>query len=173
MSFLTRLSVWLRRLFRKNYLKALDNLPEEERKRHLDTHSAADAGLVLDRLQKSQGVDFLPGTYRQYMLAQGLARTQKGGVILAGSRKLGWMLQQGGLYENPTGVAPPVGVGVPTTRAQLMARLKDRLSYPEDLFVFCTDMWTTFYFFRTHPPADDPAVAGLPQDRVPVRAIAR
>ncbi|MBN1311757.1 MAG: SMI1/KNR4 family protein [Anaerolineae bacterium] len=159
MMILARLKKRLTGLLQRHYGWALNALPEDERKAHLDTMRRVTTEPALERLRKAQGVDFLPETYRQYMLAQGVARTRKGGVALAGSHKLGWMRQQGGLYEDHQPQALLRRIEKSATRNQLIMRLGDYgLSYPEDLFVFFTDLWCTFYFFRTQPHHDNPAV---------------
>lgn len=159
MSIFARLKKRLTGLLQRHYRWALNALPEDERKAHLDTVRGAAAEQVLERIRKAQGVDSLPETYCQYMLAQGLARNRRGSVTLAGSQKLGWMRRQGGFYEDYEPRTPSFGMEKLMTRNQLIMRLSDyNLRHPEDLFVFFSDLQCTFYFFRTQPQDDNPAV---------------
>jgi hypothetical protein len=146
---------------RSRYIEAqLQKLPGQAKAQYKQAQREALAKRALENLRQVQRVEYLPESYRQYMLSQGSARNRRGGITLLGSAKLGWVLK-GGLYEDVPldPLRSTAGEAAwQTTKGQFILRLEDGLSYPQDAFVFFTDLQTRFFFFRTRNREDDPIV---------------
>lgn len=146
---------------RSQYIEAqLQKLPVQTKTQYKVAQREALTRRAMETLRQIQQVDYLPETYRQYMLAHGPVRNRRGGITLLGSAKLGWVLK-GGLYEDiplDPALSSTAEDTWQTTKGQFLLRLQDTLSYPQDAFVFFSDLQYRFFFFRTRKREDDPAV---------------